>query len=102
EAAARDRLAAEGELGGGRCPHDRLVRREPATLGRPRRLVGPRREYAACLMNILVTGGRERGGTHGSPTSPLLQQLVPACRLLSGARARSRALHLAARIGRPA
>ena len=42
EAEPRDRLGAEGLVGGRRRAHDRLVRREPRPLDRPRRLARPR------------------------------------------------------------
>ena len=65
EADTRDRVAAEGELGGGRTPDDPLVRREPRPLDRPRRLA-PDRHASAHLREVsrvLVTGG---GGFLGS------------------------------------
>ena len=41
EAPARDRLGAEGLVGGRRRAHDRVVRRQPRQVDRPRRLAEP-------------------------------------------------------------
>ena len=62
EAPRRDRLGAARLLGGGRAPHDRLVRREPRALARPRRLAR-RRDPPRARESVLVTGG---GGFLGS------------------------------------
>ena len=64
EAERRDRLEADRLLGGGPAPHDRLVRRQPRPLGRPRRLDAgrapegrPSRLRRLTAMRALVTGG---------------------------------------------
>ena len=63
EAQPRDRLGAEGLVGGGRRADDRLVRGEPRALDRPRRLA-PDRHPAAGPMRTLVTGGGGFLGSH--------------------------------------
>src|SRR4029078_8923458 len=61
EASGRDRLAAEGELGGRRPEHDPLVCGAPGSLDRPRRLDDARRRQG---MRALVTGGGVFLGSH--------------------------------------
>src|SRR5207302_1340162 len=65
EAASRDRLGAEGLVGGRGVPHDRVVRREPRPLDRPRRLAGGRPGRGTRQMSrVLVTGGGGFLGSH--------------------------------------
>ena len=79
EAEPRDRLGAEGLVGGRRRQTIALVRREPRPLDRPRRLArrATRRRQA---MKILVTGG---GGFLGSH---LVERLRPRRRAVFVAR----------------
>src|SRR5205085_4744951 len=71
QAQPRDRLAASGLLGGRGGADDRLVRRQPRPLDRPRRLAARRQGAAARAMNVLVTGG---GGFLGSCLVERLRQ----------------------------
>src|SRR5262249_14729693 len=64
EAPPRDRLAAQGLLGGRHPPDDRLVRRQPRQMDRPHRLAQPRRGACRRAMTVLVTGGGGFLGAH--------------------------------------
>ena len=58
EAEPRDRLGAEGVVGGRRPADDPVVRRAPRALDRPRRLAADRRHCPRDVSRVLVTGRR--------------------------------------------
>ena len=64
EAHRRDRVDAEGVVGGGRAADDPLVRREPRALDRPGRLAVDGLAAALAVSRILVTGGGGFLGSH--------------------------------------